>query len=79
VKTVAQVLQVPSETEDPQEPWEYQAPRDLMVIQERQVNKALQECQVKEVPLGKMGRLALLAPLARLVSQVTEENRDLRV
>lgn len=79
VKMVVQALQGPLETEGPREPWECQAPRALLATQERQVNKDLREWQVKEVLLGKMEKLALLAPLAHLVSQETEESRDLRV
>lgn len=79
VKMVVQALQGPLETEGPQESWECQARRALMVTQERQVNKDLKEWQVKEVLLGKMEKLALLAPLAQLVLQETEENRDLQV
>lgn len=50
-----------------------------MVTQERQVNKDLQECQVKEVLLGKMEKLALLAHLVHLVLQETEGSRDHQV
>lgn len=79
VKMVVQALQGPLETEGQQEPWEYQAPRASMATQERQVNKDLQECLVKEVLLAKMEKLALLVPLAQLVLQETEESRDLQV
>lgn len=76
---VVPALQGPLETEDQQESWECQAPKASMVTQERPVNKDLQECQVKEVLQGKMEKLALLALLAQLVSQVKEESRDLQV
>lgn len=79
VKMVVQALQGRLETEDPQESWECLAPRASMVTQERQVNKDLQEWQVKEVLLEKMEKLALLVPLVPLVSQETEESRDLQV
>lgn len=79
VKMVVPALQGPLETEGPRESWECQAPRASMVTQERRVNKAQQECQVKEVLLGKMEKLALLAPPAPRASQVTEESRDLQV
>lgn len=79
MKMVVPALQVPSETEDQRESWECQAPKASTVIQERLVNKDLQECQVKEVLQGKMEKLALLALLAQLVSQVKEESRDLQV
>lgn len=79
VKMVVQALQGPLETEGLQESWEGQAPRASVVTQERQVNKDLQECQVKEVPLEKMEKLALLVPLAPLESRETEESRDPQV
>lgn len=79
VKMVVQALQGPLETEALQESWEGRAPRASVVIQEKQVNKDLLECRVKEVLLGKMERLALLAPQAPMVSQETEESRDLQV
>lgn len=76
---VVPALQGPSETEDQQELWECQAPKASTVTQERLANKDLLECQVKEVLQGKMEKLALLALLAPLVSQVKEESRDLQV
>lgn len=79
VRMVVQALQGPLETEVPQELWEYQAPKASLVTQERQVNKDLQECQVKEVLLGKMEKLGLLDPLAHLVLQETEESKALPV
>lgn len=72
-------LQGPLETGGLLEPWDYQAPRASTVTQERQVNKDLQECQVKEVLLGKMEKLALLVHLAHPVLPETEESRDLQV
>lgn len=50
-----------------------------MATQERQVNKDLKGWQVKEVLLAKMEKLAPLALLALLVSQETEESKDLQV
>lgn len=79
VKMVVQAPQGPLETEDLQEPWEGQAPRASTVTQERQVNKDLRECRVKGVLLEKMEKLVLQAHLAHLVSQETEESRDLQV
>lgn len=79
MKMVAQVLQDLLETEGLQESWEHQAPRASVVIQEKPVNRDLLECQVKEVLLAKMEKLALLVPQAHLVLQETEESRDLLV
>lgn len=79
VKMVVQVLQGPLETEGPQESWEYQDLRASVVTQERQVNKDLQECLVKEVCLEKMEKSALPAPLVHQVLQEREESKDLQV
>lgn len=79
VRMAAQALQDLLETEAPQEPWAYWAPRASVVTQEKQVNKDQQECQVKEVLLEKMERLAPLVPKGHLVLQETEESKDLQV
>lgn len=79
MKTAVRAPQGPLETGDQQESWAGRAPRASTATQERQENKDLQECWVKEVLLEKMERLALLAPLAHLVSQEKEESRVLPV
>lgn len=76
---VAQVLQDPLETEGPLESWEHQAPRASVVTQERRVSRDLLVWRVKEVLREKMEKLAPLAHPAHLVSQATEESRDLQV
>lgn len=75
-RMVVQVLQVPSATEDPPEPWEFQAPRGSTETQARQVNKAQLECPVKGDHLAKTERLDLLDHLDHQVLQVTEVNKD---
>lgn len=79
VKMVVQAPQGPLETEGPQESWECQALKASTATQERQVNKDLRGCQVKEDLLGKTEKSAPLAPPAHLASQETEESRDLQV
>lgn len=79
VRMVVQALQDPLETEDPQELWEYQAPRALTVIQVKQGNRDLQECPVKEVLLEKTEKLVLQDLRVQLVLRETEESRDLQV
>lgn len=79
VKTDVQALQGPLETGVLQEPWGSQVRRALMETPEKLVNKDLQECPVKEVLLGRMGRWAPPAPQVHLVLQETEESRDLQV
>lgn len=79
MRMVVQDLQDPSETEDLQERWEYQAPRALMGILVKRENRDLLEWQVKEVLLEKMEKLVLQDLRVQLAWQETEENRGLQV
>lgn len=78
-RTVAQVLPDPLETGGQLESWDHRDPKASVVTQERRVSKDQLVWQVKGVPLEKMGRSGPLVHLAHLVSQVTEESRDLQV